>query len=73
METKFKSTQCFVTTLVGILLKMAKKNDIWPKNCHFQPFQHTFSTAYMFVYIPYSIHDYIFLYIWTSLNFQKIM
>ena len=41
--------------------------DIRPKKCHFQPFQRSFSTVYMFVYIPYSISDYI----WANLNFQK--
>ena len=36
MEGEFKSTQRFVTPLVGILPKMAKI-DIWPQKCHFQP------------------------------------
>ena len=46
MEAEFKSTQRFVTLLVGILLKIARSGHSAYK-CRFPPFQGVFSIVYM--------------------------
>ena len=69
MEAEFKSTQRFVPPpLLGIFLKMAKLF-ILSYKCSFQPFQNVFSRVLMFVYVPYSINDYIL----ANFNFQNIV
>ena len=52
MEAEFKSTQGSVPHPLSFFKKMAKS---------------AFSIVLIFVYVPYSINDYI----WANLNFQK--
>ena len=70
MGAEFKSTQRFVTPLVGILPKMAKNWHLAPKSAIFNYFNmHFQQKTDMFVYIPYSISDYIL----ANLNCQKFV